>query len=122
MDVVEFKRCEDLIRNWLRYHPQYEPYENQLDVTSMYHSIMPGLMVEGKKCYNGMIKPFLKNDDNAPAPFTFAWDESFIQEVGKNDEKRYIIKFYFFPKEAEDYMIIENATYEIINMLLNKIS
>ena len=121
MDKIEFDRCEGLVRNWLRYHPEYEPYENKMDMTSLYHSIIPGLKAEGTKCFNGIIKPFLKGDDNASAPFTFAWDESFTHKDG-TDEKRYLIKFYFFPNEYENYMIIENATYELINMLLNKIS
>ena len=122
MDKLEFDRCEALVRNWLRYHPEYEPYENKMDMTSLYHSIMPGLKVNGTKCYNGIIKPFPKNDDNASAPFAFGWDESFTHKDGEPEEKRYFIKFYYFPNKEEEYMIIENATYELINLLLNKIS
>jgi hypothetical protein len=119
MNKLEFDRCESLVRNWLRYHPEYEPYENTMDMTSLYHSIMPGLMVNEKKCYSGMIKPFLKNDDNAPAPFTFSWEEVFTHE--KEEEKRFFIKFYYFPEVKEDYMIVENINFELLQLLLNKI-
>lgn len=118
MNKVEFEKCFGLVMDWLVNHPDYEPYESNSDMSSLYSSKAKSIGIDLPKDYthyNGMIKPFDKKGENPP--FCFVWDERYNSNV--SSEKDILVTFYDFT--YNNGMILNDVNFEVLEFVMNKI-
>ena len=118
MNRIEFDKCFTLIMDWIVNHPDYEPYESNMDMSKLYGSKAESLGIDLPKTYthyNGMIKPFDKKGENPP--FCFVWDERYNPNV--TSEKDFLVTFHDFT--YNDGMILTGVNFETLEFVMNNI-